>query len=207
MTAFADRFDEALLNKNGPIPEKHPDLGPCWLYPLSARSRSGYRAARDIKGSIFIHRFTYGYYREPIPHGLIIHHLCENPACCNPWHLQALTQKEHVRLHPVGVKTGVRNRAKTYCPKGHEYNEENTGRDKRGGRECRTCRRLQAEARRRRNGVLACGKGGIQKARTHCPAGHEYNEENTLRTKNGGRNCRACHRLREYARKARMRVS
>jgi hypothetical protein len=37
-------------------------------------------------------------------------------------------------------------------------------------------------------------------AKTHCKNGHEYTEENTIRTKKG-RECRTCHNLRKVARK------
>lgn len=37
--------------------------------------------------------------------------------------------------------------------------------------------------------------GGPPKV-THCRRGHEYNEQNTLLLSSGGRQCRACHRLR-----------
>ena len=31
--------------------------------------------------------------------------------------------------------------------------------------------------------------------KTHCPAGHEYSDENTMRDRLGRRNCRECHRV------------
>lgn len=37
------------------------------------------------------------------------------------------------------------------------------------------------------------GKGGAQRAKTHCPKGHPYDEENTYRHKRG-RGCRRCRR-------------
>lgn len=36
------------------------------------------------------------------------------------------------------------------------------------------------------------------KAMTHCKRGHEFTPENTYRTKNGRRQCRACHRLDRF---------
>lgn len=33
--------------------------------------------------------------------------------------------------------------------------------------------------------------------RTHCPAGHPYDEQNTYRTPNGHRRCRSCANLRK----------
>lgn len=44
------------------------------------------------------------------------------------------------------------------------------------------------------------GETGINmRSKTHCPQGHEYNETNTMHTKNGQRRCRPC--LRMHARK------
>lgn len=37
--------------------------------------------------------------------------------------------------------------------------------------------------------------GQYLKRRTHCPKGHPYNEENTYRTKRGGRACRECRNI------------
>lgn len=47
-----------------------------------------------------------------------------------------------------------------------------------------------------------------QLAKTHCPAGHPYDEVNTYRRLNGQRMCRECHREsnRLYARRARQQV-
>lgn len=51
------------------------------------------------------------------------------------------------------------------------------------------------------------GVAGVQNGtKTHCPWGHEYNEENTITTKprghnpNGGRACRTCSNARSLAR-------
>ena len=44
------------------------------------------------------------------------------------------------------------------------------------------------------------GRGTFQRSKTHCPQGHEYNEENTSYYANGGRRCLTCHRERENAR-------
>ncbi len=39
--------------------------------------------------------------------------------------------------------------------------------------------------------------------RTHCPHGHEYTEENTLRRVSGARRCRECNRISSEARNRR----
>lgn len=50
----------------------------------------------------------------------------------------------------------------------------------------------QAENLRRGEGFI-----GVQSRTTHCPQGHEYNEENTMLTKRGERRCRTCNRERQ----------
>jgi hypothetical protein len=44
-------------------------------------------------------------------------------------------------------------------------------------------------------GLAKGGKasGAVKQARTHCSKGHEFTAENTYITKEGWRNCRACH--------------
>lgn len=89
------------------------------------------------------HRHFYEKYVGPIPKGLELDHLCRNPLCCNPAHLEPVTHAENVRRG----KAGENNRAKTCCPSGHPYNEANTRLNPRGNRECRICRN---EGKRRR---------------------------------------------------------
>lgn len=91
---------------------------------------------------------------------------------------------------PRGVNP---NAHKTHCPKGHPYDEANTYWRKRssGGRACRACKR---DWQREHAGAAPTGMGGHQRAKTHCPQGHEYTPENTYTYPKGGRSCRACRR-------------
>lgn len=41
-------------------------------------------------------------------------------------------------------------------------------------------------------GCEAWGQALTNRAKTHCPAGHAYNEKNTYRDPSGSRRCRAC---------------
>jgi hypothetical protein len=45
-----------------------------------------------------------------------------------------------------GKVNGARQKAKTHCPKGHEYSEENTSVTPQGFRNCKTCKRETAAA-------------------------------------------------------------
>lgn len=85
------------------------------------------------------HRLAYEFAKGPIPDGMVIDHLCRNPACCNPDHLEPVTAAENTRRGNSGLKDAV----KTQCPQGHAYDAANTGRSAKGGRYCRICKREQ----------------------------------------------------------------
>lgn len=102
-----------------------------------------------VDGVVFsTHRLAYELAIGPIPTGLTIDHLCRNRACCNPHHLEPVTNRENVMR---GAGFGAINARKTHCSRGHEYTPENTYRrpDGPGWRKCRTCE-LAREAERTR---------------------------------------------------------
>jgi hypothetical protein len=72
--------------------------------------------------------------------GLEINHLCRNRACVNAEHLQEATTRENL-LH--GDTIVSENLAKTHCPSGHKYTEDNLVPSglKAGRRRCIICSR------------------------------------------------------------------
>lgn len=108
----------------------------------AARTYNGYgRFTLGHGRSVPAHRFAYEQFVGPVPDGMEMDHLCRNPACVNPKHLEPVTRKENVRRQP---KTG-----RPHCKWGHLFTPENTRIDGRGYRQCRLChtrpwRRLRA---------------------------------------------------------------
>lgn len=112
----------------------------CWEWS-AGRSKDGYGLVWWEGKMHLVHRILYEGLVGPIPDGLELDHLCRNHACANPDHLQPVTHQVNCARGEVGLSTGRRNRAKTHCPKGHEYIGENLYINPAGQRQCRTCMR------------------------------------------------------------------
>jgi len=122
------------------IPE--PNSG-CWLWTGSLIG-AGYGQFR-CDGEGYAHIWSYKQFKGPIPEGLVLDHICRVPSCCNPDHVEPVTQKENLRRSPFDPAR------KTHCPQGHEYTPGNTYlEDGKYGdkRKCRACDR-ERHARRR----------------------------------------------------------
>lgn len=124
-----------------------PVSGGCWLWE-GARTNSGYGALWDGKRMMLAHRLSYEMSKGAIPAGLSIDHLCRVRHCVNPEHLGAVTHSENCKRG----ETGVHNKLKTHCPRGHPYSGENlivrTYGKKVEYRECRECVKLSKIKRR-----------------------------------------------------------
>lgn len=194
-----ERFN-AYLHKAGP--------DECWVWggALNVNGYGAFRSSGKDPRNIRAHRFAYEMLVGPIPDGMELDHLCRNRPCCNPAHLEPVTGRVNIMR---GKGAPAENARKTHCPEGHEYTEENTYISPSDGwRQCVACRanhsrktsveRQRRYRERQRGGESGPGKGGHQKARTHCPHGHEYTEANTIREGNR-RRCRACVNARRRA--------
>lgn len=121
----------------------------CWNW-TAAKDPLGYGHFRTgmlragTRRTTKAHRFSYEYSKGKIPEGLVLDHLCRNPSCVNPKHLEAVTQK---------VNTRRAFALKTKCIHGHRYTKANTAlyRNKSGGltRFCKTCSRQRGLSRYR----------------------------------------------------------
>lgn len=123
----------------------------CWLW--MGGTSAGYAA---LFGRT-LHRRTYAAFNGPIPEGLHIDHVCGIRRCCNPGHLEAVTQTENNRRAMArAVARGQQHPgervfagAKRWCVRGHQFNDENTGRDRHGKRYCKPCRLMHVRRMRR----------------------------------------------------------
>ncbi len=131
---------EAHIDYAGPL--LSPYLGPCWIWTARI-NRGGYGEITIGTQRIRTHRWMYEKVRGPIPDGLQIDHLCRRRACCNPAHLEAVTQRENLLR---GAGPAAKHAQKTHCIHGHPFDATNTYWRKNGTRDCRIC---QAKAQKR----------------------------------------------------------
>lgn len=92
----------------------------CWLWAgsFSANGHGKIGIWLDGKSVSFpAYRVVYENLVGKIPEGLELDHLCENPPCVNPEHLEAVTHRENILRH-------YRNRK--YCRNGHKLTSDNT---------------------------------------------------------------------------------
>ncbi len=115
----------------------------CWIW-LGART-VGYGYLK-IEGKMWrVHRYVYTQLVGPIPEGLSLDHLCRNPPCANPQHLEPVTHLENVRR---GQAPSVVIGRTGYCKRNlHPLSWINGG-TRRVCIECR--RRMNRRATRRR---------------------------------------------------------
>lgn len=131
----ADRFWN-YVDKNGPVPDYAPHLGPCWLW--TAYTHKGYGRFNVGKQKIReAHVVAYELLVGLVPAGLVLDHLCRVTQCVRPSHLDPVTNI--VNVERGNPNPWLTNKLKTECIHGHPFDEANTIIEKSGKRKCRTC--------------------------------------------------------------------
>jgi len=77
----------------------------CWIWN-GPKNAQGYGMIWDKRASHKAHRISYKLYREEIPIGFYVMHICDIPSCVNPFHLFIGTHADN--MHDMYVK-GRRN--------------------------------------------------------------------------------------------------
>ncbi len=139
MTRFRWRRSQETLSEFFWRRVEIPHAGACWSWIAGTNAKGYGTLSYSLYGENLAHRWVYRQLVGPIPEGLQLDHLCRNPGCVNPMHLEPVTNRENVQRGLAGQATGAQNRAKTHCVRGHEFNEANTYVKKSGGRSCRRC--------------------------------------------------------------------
>ena len=135
---FERRFWKKVDCKGGPEA--------CWTW-IKGKDPTGYGIfyisnSKNSKKRTQAHIVAYQLEVGPIPEGLVIDHFrCANKPCCNPAHLEPVTNEENTRRA---------RRTKPYCGRGHPHNEENSYFTRNGIRHCRACRYTEVVGRLQR---------------------------------------------------------
>lgn len=88
----------------------------CWDW--TGATIRGYGAFRYQGKVAYAHRVAYELLAGPIPDGLTIDHLCRNPLCVRPDHLEPVTQGENTRR---AVQVGYHANSPRGCRRGHDW--------------------------------------------------------------------------------------
>lgn len=147
----------------------------CWEW-LGSQDALGYGRIRPKGTEIprLTHRVAWEALNGPVPNGLELDHLCRNPSCWRPDHLEPVTHAENMNRSPLFQAQMEARRAISHCPAGHPYDETNTILDKNGGRGCRECnRRRHREWLAKDAGKCEdCGKQLSTKSAVRCNVCH-----------------------------------
>jgi hypothetical protein len=148
---FSDELDKLL--DAVVFPEDYVDG--CWGW-RKKKAKFGY-GKHYWKGKYTsAHRALYKLLVDDNISGFDVDHLCRNPECTNPNHMEVVTSRENTLR---GISPPALNILKTECLNGHQYTPENTKWNKKGGRSCRECGRVKWRAYYyKRKGTETTGK-------------------------------------------------
>jgi hypothetical protein len=110
----------------------------CWVW-TSSLNNHGYGQFHLGSGNVLAHVFAYEQFCWRIQDELELDHLCRNPACVNPSHLELVTHQENMRRSPLIKLNGPP--FKSHCKRGHPFSGNNLRIKLDGKRVCRTCHR------------------------------------------------------------------
>jgi hypothetical protein len=150
-TMFDERFWQQ-VDKRGPLAISWDGrkIGRCWVWIGATTGQPKYGFFSSVGRGVRAHVFAYREQVGPIPRGLVLDHVCRNPLCVRPAHLEPVTNRENTIRGKAGEVNAARQRAKQRCPKGHPYSGSNLYVNPRGERQCKSCQREREKAHKAR---------------------------------------------------------
>lgn len=136
--------------------------GQCWEW-TAARGAHGHGVFNPGTRQVKAYRYAWEILVGPIPDGLVLDHLCRNPPCVNPDHLEPVTPRENWRR---GYHSTSINARRTHCVNGHPFDDANTiAHEANGyGRRCKTCGIERARRYQRKNRELLAARSAARRA-------------------------------------------
>jgi hypothetical protein len=134
-------LDRITINDNG-----------CWVWN-GTKHEDGYGLISIGGKREYAHRVMYQLFVGPVNNNRELDHLCRNPACCNPSHLEAVSSRENSLRgnHPLFVVHRERR-----CREGHDLTlPENVYTRADGRARCRICAVERQRERRRQKRCAA----------------------------------------------------
>jgi hypothetical protein len=124
----------------------------CWLW-TARKLPSGYGQFWFHGEKVYAHRWAYTYLGGmPLVPKMVIDHLCRNPSCVNPSHLEQVTNHENCVIRGTGANY------ETYrtdiCKRGHSMADAIV---RPHGRRCRKCHNEEQRLYRRKKGIPVRG--------------------------------------------------
>ena len=123
---------------------KIPNDSNCWIW-TGYKDKDGYGTFGFQYKAWKAHRFSYMLYNDELDSNLPLDHLCRNPSCVNPEHLEQITLRENVLR---GISPPAIHARNTPCIHGHELSEGNYYVTRKNGRQCKKCTQQRGKLRR-----------------------------------------------------------
>lgn len=184
------------------IVENDPDS--CWRWQLS-KNGVGYGIFYPDGVRAYTHRWSYSYFVGPLEQGKEIDHLCRQPDCVRPEHLEQVTHRENtIRGKNWAVQIRRHRETTGLCVAGHEFKETTYE-----GGKCATCveEYNKSYKEEHRDRILAYGrqydqankerKGAYQKARYRANQDAMNTKQRLYRNRDREDACLVCGRLRK----------
>lgn len=121
----------------------------CW--PWTGAGSGGYGQIVLAGARVGAHRVAVVLSGRALMPGQVVDHLCRNPCCVNPHHLEVVPMAENTRRGILPQIITAKAKQKTHCKRGHPLFGANLVSRPNGSRMCRECQAVKASEWAARN--------------------------------------------------------